>query len=102
MYLKKGDSVQVLAGKDRGRRGKVVAILGERAVVEGINLQKRHTKPSQKVLQGGIVKKEGPVHISNLMLVCPKCHTPTRVGRRVLEDGSRARVCKRCGEIVER
>ena len=100
MHLKKGDHVQVLSGKDRGRKGKIVSVAGETVLVEGVNLQKRHTKPSQKVLQGGIVKKEGPVHISNVMLICGKCHKPTRVGKQQLEDGSRNRICRRCGAVI--
>ena len=103
-HVKKGDTVVVLSGKDRGKRGKVLQVLPKKqqVVVEGINRQKRHQKPNPKVLQGGIITREGPIHISNVMVYCMKCHRPTRVRRVRLEDGRRVRVCKSCGEQLDR
>jgi len=101
--LKLNDKVEVICGKDRGRVGKVIRISSkdDRVVVEKINMVKRHTKPSVLNQQGGIIEKEAPIHISNLMLICPRCAKSVRVGRKVLEDGSRVRICKKCGESVE-
>ncbi len=102
-HIRKNDPVMVIAGKDRGRRGKVLRLVAKqnRAVVEGIQIIKRHTKPNpQKNVKGGIVEKEAPVELSNLMVVCPECDKPTRIGYRVLEDGRKVRTCKKCsGEI---
>jgi large subunit ribosomal protein L24 len=102
-HIRKNDPVLVIAGKDRGKKGKVLrVILGKhQAVVEGIALIKRHTKPNpQKSIKGGIVEKEMPVAISNLMVVCPECDKPSRTGSRRLEDGRKIRVCIKCnGEI---
>jgi large subunit ribosomal protein L24 len=104
MHVRKGDTVVVLTGKDRGKRGKVLRVLPKenRVVVEGVNKQKKHQRPSPKVLQGGIITREGPIHASNVMVYCMKCHRPTRVGRVRLADGTRARVCKACGEQLDR
>jgi len=100
----KSDNVLVLSGNDRGKTGKVLKIFPDkgRAVVEGINLIKKHTKPTQELPQGGIVEKEGPVNISNLKVICPKCNEPTRIGIKILEDKSKVRYCKntKCGEII--
>lgn len=102
--VKKGDRVIVLTGKDRGRKGKVLSVHPDegRVVVEGINMIKRHTRPTQKVMQGGIIDKEAPLHISNVMVLCPKCKEPTRVGRMPLADGRRVRFCKNCNEVIDR
>lgn len=102
-HVRRGDTVVVISGKDRGKKGKVQRVLPvkRRVVVEGVNIVKRHQKPTRQVMQGGIIEKEAPIHISNVMLVCPRCSRPTRVGRKVLEDGRRLRVCKRCGEVVD-
>ena len=104
MHLKKGDTVQVLTGKDLGKRGKVLrSFPGKgKVLVEGVNVMKKHQRVTPKVMQGGIIDKEAPLPGSNVMLVCPKCDRPTRVKRLLLEDGSSARVCRRCGEIVDR
>jgi large subunit ribosomal protein L24 len=100
----KSDNVLVLSGNDRGKTGKVLKIFPDkgRAVVEGINLIKKHTKPTQELPQGGIVEKEGPINISNLKVICPKCNHPTRIGIKILEDKSKVRYCKntKCGEII--
>lgn len=104
MTVKKGDLVTVITGKDEGRRGKVLKVVAgkNRVYVEGVNLQKKHRKPSQNLMQGGILSQEGPVDASNVMVVCPHCHAPTRTGVRQLEDGRRIRVCRRCREDVDR
>ncbi|GAB6064393.1 50S ribosomal protein L24 [Deferrisoma palaeochoriense] len=101
--IKRNDMVEVIAGNDRGKRGKVLRVLRERdrALVERVNVVKRHMKPSA-VSQGGILEKEAPVHLSNLALVCEKCDRPVRVGFRVLEDGRKVRACKRCGEVFDK
>jgi large subunit ribosomal protein L24 len=100
--LKKGDSVLVTAGKDRGKTGKIVKVVddGERVLVERINMVKRHSKASGPQQPGGIVEKEAPVHASNVMPICPKTNKPTRVGRTRLKDGARARVARRSGELL--
>jgi large subunit ribosomal protein L24 len=104
MHVVKNDTVKVLAGKYRNKTGKVLKVFtkSNRVIVEGVNIIKRHTKPSQKNQQGGIIEKEAPVHASNLMVICPKCARTTRVGYKRLEDGSKVRVCKQpdCGEIL--
>jgi large subunit ribosomal protein L24 len=101
--IKVNDQVEVIAGKDKGRVGKVVRIHGKtgRVVVEKVNMIKRHTKPSAVNQQGGIIDKEAPVAISNVMIICPKCTKTVRVGRKVLDDGEKVRFCKKCGESVE-
>jgi large subunit ribosomal protein L24 len=102
-HIKKNDTVMVTAGKEKGKTGKVLRILPkkDRAVVEKVNFIKRHMRPGAHSRQGGIIEKENPINISNLMVVCGKCTDPTRVGRKVLEDGSRVRYCKKCDEIFE-
>ncbi|MBX5464037.1 MAG: 50S ribosomal protein L24 [Clostridia bacterium] len=104
MHLRKGDTVQILSGKDAGRRGKVLRVLpaAHRVVVEGVNIAKKHRKPTPQVMQGGIIEQENPIDASNAMVVCPNCDRPTRVGHRLLDDGRKVRVCKRCGEVVDR
>lgn len=101
--IKRNDKVIVLTGKEKGKIGTILKVDAEkgRAIVEKINMVKRHSKPGGKKAQGGIIEKEAPIHISNLMLVCGKCAEPARMGRRILEDGSKVRVCKKCGEQLE-
>ena len=103
-HIVKNDTVVVVSGDDRGKRGKVLKIFPKknRAIVEGVNFVKRHTRPTRRSAQGGIIEKEGAVHLSNLMVVCPKFGKPTRTGIQQLADGSRVRVCKRCRETMER
>lgn len=103
VHVRSGDTVLVLSGKDRGKRGKVLRVIPDkgRVVVEGVNVVKRHTRPSQKVLQGGIVDQENAIAASNVALVCPSCHEPTRVGHLALEE-RKVRRCKKCGEVVDR
>ncbi len=102
-YLKVNDQVEIIAGKDKGRVGKILRIYKSkgRAVVERANMIKRHTRPNAANQQGQIVEKEAPMHVSNLMLVCPKCTKTVRVKRNILDDGSKVRVCKSCDEIIE-
>lgn len=102
MHIKKGDLIFVNAGKDKGKKAKVLRVfaLKSKALVEGINYVKKHTRKTQQDQQGGIVQRENPIHISNLSLVCPKCARPVRIGRKVMGDGTKARICKKCGEII--
>jgi len=101
--LKKDDKVKVVTGKDKGKIGKVIKIDRDhgRVLVENINIIKRHSRPSAQNRQGGIIEREAFVHISNVMLMCSKCMEPVRVGAKVLEDGKKVRVCKRCSEILD-
>jgi large subunit ribosomal protein L24 len=101
--IKKNDKVIVISGKEKGKIGTILKLDYEkgRAVVEKVNMVKRHSRPGGKRAQGGIIEKEAPIHISNLMMVCGKCAEPSRMGKRILEDGSKARVCKKCGELLD-
>lgn len=103
MKIKKGDNVVVIAGKDKGAKGEVISVNPQtrRVVVQGINVVKKHQRPSQVNPQGGILKQEKPVHVSNLALVDPKQDKPTRVGYKTLKDGKKVRYAKRSGETVE-
>ena len=103
-YLKKDDQVEVIAGKDKGRVGKILKILPaeSKAIVERINMVKRHTKPTEMNQQGQIVEREAPIHVSNLQLICPECTKTGRIGKKVLEDGTKVRFCKSCGESIEK
>ncbi len=103
--IRRNDSVQVIAGKDRGKKGRVLRVLAEknRLVVEGINFVKRHTRPNPgKGVKGGILEKEAPLHASNVQLVCPECSAPTRIGHKVLEDGRKVRICRKCEGVVDK
>ena len=102
--IKKNDKVIVLVGKEVNKIGTVLKVDTEkgRVIVEKVNMIKRHSKASPQTGQGGIVEKEGPLNISNVMVVCDKCTERTRIGKRVLEDGSKVRVCKKCGEPMDR
>ncbi|MBI5956503.1 MAG: 50S ribosomal protein L24 [Chloroflexi bacterium] len=108
MKIRKNDEVQVIAGKKdkEGKfpRGKVhrVLVAEDRVVVSGVHMIKRHTKPGRVRTQAGIIEREAPIHVSNVMLVCPKCSRATRVGFRFLADGAKVRVCKRCGEMMDK
>lgn len=98
--IRKNDTVIVTTGRERGKTGKVIAVFPQlgRAVVEKLNRVKRHQRPTQKLRQGGIVEKEAPIQISNLMLYCSKCSKGVRVGHQVTKDGDRVRICRKCGE----
>ena len=103
-HVRRGDTVAVIAGKERGKRGKVLRVfLGEgRVLVEKVNMVKKHQRPTQKVRQGGIIEREGALALSNVLLVCTRCDRPVRTGIKILADGRKARVCKRCGESVDK
>ena len=102
-YLKADDQVEVIAGKDKGRVGKILKVFPaeSKATVERINMIKRHTKPRDPGQQGQIVEREAPIHVSNLQIICPECAQTGRIGRKVLEDGTKVRFCKKCGESIE-
>ncbi|MBC8417596.1 MAG: 50S ribosomal protein L24 [Proteobacteria bacterium] len=102
--IKKNDKVIVLVGREVGKIGTVLKVDTEKArvIVEKVNIIKRHSKASPKTGQGGIVEKEAPLNISNVMIVCDKCAEPTKIGKRLLEDGSRVRICKKCGEPMDK
>lgn len=102
LHLKKNDTVKVLAGKDRGKTGKVlrVNLVRNRAIVQGINFTKKHAKRSRQDEKGGIIQKESSIDISNIMVVCKGCNRSTRIGIDVLTDGSRVRYCKKCKEVL--
>ncbi len=102
LKIRKGDKVKIISGKDRGKSGKVLRALPRetRVVVEGVNVAKQHTRPSQRNPQGGIIEKELPIHISNVMLICPRCNQSTRVSRRVTPEGI-VRVCKKCEREID-
>ncbi|HOQ67163.1 MAG TPA: 50S ribosomal protein L24 [Candidatus Atribacteria bacterium] len=105
VVIKKGDLVEVVRGNDRGKRGKVLKVFPRegQAVVEGVNMVKKHARPTQDNPQGGIMDKEGPVRISNLRLICSRCNQPTKIRRTAIpESRSRVRVCKKCGEIIDK
>ncbi|MFC2455295.1 MAG: 50S ribosomal protein L24 [Segatella salivae] len=103
LHIKKGDEVIVLAGEDKGQKGKVLKVLveKERALVEGINLVSKSTKPSAKYPQGGIIKQEAPIHISNLSLIDPKSGKATRIAIKKTDDGKKIRVAKKSGEVIK-
>jgi large subunit ribosomal protein L24 len=100
VHVRKGDTVMVIRGKSAGKKGKVLEVdpAKSRVIVEGANKVKRHSKPNRSMPQGGIAEKEAPIHSSNVMLYCNKCNNPTRVGKKILEDGKKVRQCKKCGE----
>ena len=102
--IRKDDQVMVIAGKDKGKSGKVLRVIPDkgRVLVERVNMIKRHSKASQKTGKGGILEKEAPLSISNVMVVCAKCNKPARIGHKPLEDGTRARICRRCDELIDK
>lgn len=102
--IKKNDNVMVVSGKEKGKTGIVHAVIPEkgRVIVTKLNMIKRHTKPNAQSRQGGIVEKEAPIDISNVMIYCDKCAKPVRVGYNVSEDGTKVRACKKCGEVIDR
>jgi large subunit ribosomal protein L24 len=103
--IRKNDNVVVTTGKDRGKRGRVVRVVPDknRLVVEGVNIIKRHTKANpQRNIKGGVVEREAPLHASNVQLVCPECGKPTRIGKKILGDGRKVRVCRKCEGVVDK
>lgn len=103
LSIRTGDKVKVIAGKDKGKEAKVLATLPhkERLILERVNMMKKATRPTQRNPKGGILEIEAPIHVSNVMLICPKCSQPSRIGRR-RDDGARIRVCKKCGNDIDR
>jgi len=103
--VRKNDSVAVMTGRDRGKRGRVLKVFPgrNRVVVEGVNFIKRHTRPNPRAnVKGGIVEREASVHASNVQIVCPECGAPTRIGRRLLGDGRKVRICRKCDGAVDK
>jgi large subunit ribosomal protein L24 len=103
LNIKKNDTVVVISGDEKGKKGRVLEVYPkkDRVLVERINIIKRHMRPSRRYTQGGIIEKEAPIHRSNVMLVCPKCDKPTRFGHKILESGVKVRVCKKCKEVID-
>ena len=103
MKIRKNDTVLVITGKDKGKRGKVRFAYpkDDRVLVEGINFTKRHARATGQARQAGIIEREAPIHVSNAMLLCSKCNHPTRVGFRFLEDGRKVRICRSCREVID-
>lgn len=102
LFVKKGDTVKILSGKDKGKQGKVISAFPKKAqvIVEDVNKVKRHTKPSLKAPQGGIIQKEMPLDVCKVQVICPACNKPTRIAHKLV-DGKNSRVCKHCGEIIQ-
>jgi large subunit ribosomal protein L24 len=103
LSIKREDTVVVLSGRDKGKRGRVLSVMPTKnmLVVERINMVKRHMKPSKQYQQGGIIEKESPISLSKAMLVCPKCDKPARIANKALADGRKLRACKKCGEVID-
>ncbi|HAM52902.1 MAG TPA: 50S ribosomal protein L24 [Nitrospiraceae bacterium] len=101
--IKKQDTVAVIAGKEKGKKGRVLSVVpsDNNVIVEKINVIKKHMKPNKTYSQGGIIEKEAPLHLSNVMLVCPKCNKPTRIANVILEGGKKVRSCKKCKEVID-
>ena len=105
IQIRKNDQVKVIAGKDLNKTGRVLRVLREkgRVVVEGVSFLKRHTRPNpQKQIKGGIVEREAPIHISNVMIVCGACGKPTRIGHNILADGKKVRICRSCNSSLDK
>ncbi len=103
MKIKKNDTVMVVAGRDRGKKGKVRFVHPEedRLIVEGVNFVKKHARSTGQARQTGIIEREAPIHKSSVMLICNRCNRPTRVGYRFLEDGRKVRICRSCQEVID-
>jgi len=105
LRVKKGDSVYVLGGKDGGKKGKILDVDSNdrKVLVQGVNIVTKHVKPkpNKGFRQGGLVHQEAPIHVDKVMLICEKCGVPTKVGRKILENGKKARICKKCGEVID-
>ncbi len=103
--IRKNDNVVVITGKDRGKRGRVLQLVPakNRLIVEGVNIVKRHTRPNPRQnVKGGVVEREAPLHASNVQLICPECGAPTRIGKSLLGDGRKVRICRKCDGVVDR
>ena len=103
MNIRKGDTVQIISGNDKGKRGRVLSVVRDkdRVIVEGIRMMKRHVRPTRQNPQGGIIEREASIHVSNLMLVCPNSDKPTRIRKRELDDGKHVRISVRSGEMID-
>lgn len=103
VHVKKGDSVLVLSGKDKGKKGKVLSVIPDdgKVIVEGVNMVTRHTKPRAQGQAGGIIHQEGTIYASKVMHICNKCNKPTRLAKKFLENGQKVKYCKHCGEIFD-
>lgn len=103
MEIRKNDSVMVIAGKERGKTGKILRVLPEKSavIVERLNIVKRHSKPRGPQQPGGIVEKEAAIHSSNVMIMCDKCNAPVRIGQKLLADGKKIRICRSCNEALD-
>ena len=103
VHVKTGDEVYILSGKDKGKKGKVLAVNPDNmtVIVEGVNISTKHAKPRGRLQQGGIIHQESPISSSKVMLVCNRCKRPTMVGKVVRDSGQKDRVCKKCGEIID-
>jgi large subunit ribosomal protein L24 len=104
VHVRRGDTVGVIAGREKGKRGKVLRVLtGKgRVLVEHVNMVKKHQRPTQKLRQGGIIEREGALALSNVLVVCARCDKPSRTGMKRLSDGRKVRSCKRCGEAMDK
>lgn len=104
VHVRKGDKVLILSGKDKDKTGKVLEVMPRagKVIVEGVNIIKKHQRPTRDNPQGGIIEREAPIYSSKVMLVCPRCSKPARVGRQFLADGQKVRYCKNCGEVNEK
>jgi len=103
--LKKNDTVQVIAGRDAGKQGKILKVIPEknRVIVQGVGFTKKHTRPNpQRNIKGGIAEREAPIHASNVMIVCGECNKRTRIGHKLMADGKKARICRRCQGVLDR
>ncbi len=103
VHVKKGDTVCILSGKDQGKKGKVLSVDSDKrmVVVEGINMATKHIKPKNQYQQGGRINQETPIYADKVMLLCDKCGKATRVGKKFLDNGQKARICKKCGEVID-
>jgi large subunit ribosomal protein L24 len=103
MDIRKGDTVEVISGNDRGKRSRVLDVLSDkqRVIVEGVNMRKHHTRPSARDPQGGIIEREAPIHVSNIMVVCPQTDQPTRIRHTQLDNGKYVRISARSGEMID-
>jgi large subunit ribosomal protein L24 len=104
MRIKKDDTVQVITGKDKGKKGKVLRVIPktESVIVDNVNVIKKHQRPTQQMREGGIIEQPSPIHVSKVQVVCPSCGKKTRVGYETLDDGKKARYCKKCEEIIDK
>jgi large subunit ribosomal protein L24 len=104
VHVRRGDTVGVISGREKGKRGKVLRVLTDkgRVLVEHVNMIKKHQRPTQKLRQGGIIEREGALALSNVLVVCSKCDKPSRTGVKILADGRKVRTCKRCGEAIDK